>query len=108
MRTIASVGVACLLAVSAHATTVDVSVGGTQGPWDQTVNPAMTYGSDDNTAPTSVSTGFDFSVGSMFTVTYISGTTTVAPSIPGDWDANGDTNYVENDGIGASGHVFPS
>jgi hypothetical protein len=56
----------------AHATTTLVAVNGTSGPWEQSVNPTLNYGVHDNLAPTSVSSGYDFAPGGVFTFTYVS------------------------------------
>jgi hypothetical protein len=91
----------------AHATTTLVAVNGTSGPWEQSVNPTLNYGVHDNLAPTSVSSGYDFAPGGVFTFTYGSGTTTNGLG-GASYDAEGQTSYVANDGGGTSGDGFPS
>ena len=98
---------AALAASAAHATTTNINVSGSQGPWEQSINPNLPYGTGDNQAPASASAGFDFAVGGVFTITYISGTTTNGLG-SSSYDALGQTSYLANDNGGTSGDGFPS
>ncbi|MCW6510957.1 hypothetical protein [Lichenifustis flavocetrariae] len=72
-----------------QAATQDFTVQGTAGPWSLTANPLLDYGVGDNTVPTIISSGFDFSAGSTFTIGYISGftqTNYLSPTVDGIGD----------------------
>ncbi len=80
------------LAPFACAQSTTVTVNGTQGPWQQTLNPNYNYGFHDNLAPAvvSASSGIAFTPGGTLTLTYVSGQVNVFPEggYPGT-DANG-------------------
>jgi len=107
----AALGSAVALAASAQAATTVVTVDSHEGPWEQSANPSLYYGTipNDNTAPAIVSTGFDFSAGGEFTITYLSGVT--ANGLGGSsYDANGQQSYEIGAGYhydGTSGQPFP-
>jgi hypothetical protein len=71
------------------------------------LNSTFQYGVGDQTAPTTISSGFDFSAGNTFTVQYVSGTVSAGTLFP-SVDANGDTSYIFNNSPGSSGKVAPS
>ena len=61
--------------------TTTVTINGTQGPWEQSLNPKFDYGDGSNMAPTVVSaaSGISFTPGGTITVTYGSGEVNVYP-----------------------------
>jgi len=88
-----------------------ITVNGTQGPWQQALNPNFNYGSDDNDAPASVSasSGIPFPAGGTLTITYVSGQVNVLPEsgFP-NTDANGDSAYPTNKTVEAGYGSYPS
>lgn len=101
----------------ASAVTVTKSVAGTAGPWDWVnggLNTAYQYANENNlssksTTPTvfSAADGFSFSVGDSLTISYVSGgvrNSTGNPFV----DANGYTQYVQNDILGGTYGPAPS
>ncbi len=100
-----AVGPIALVGAAVQTVTVD----STAGPWDWkgSVNTSLTYGAGDYTAPVVVSSGFDFSAGNIFTVTYLSGLTNPFGGTP-LFDANGDLGYDASNNPGSTGMYFPS
>jgi len=103
----AAMSVFALTATLASAATVDVAVDSQSGPWLTSLNPSLDYGDHSEGGPTSVSAGFDFTAGGVFTITWLSGLTSAFGGVPYS-DGNGDTTFVANDFNGNSGNVFPS
>ncbi len=98
-----------VLSVGAEALTVNYTVDAKSNPWDITNNPS--YGVAGSTGSTIANdAGFDFSPGSLFTITYTGGTITVGGSLGSSIDGNGvDTNGKYGDNTaGHSGNFFPS
>jgi hypothetical protein len=102
-----------ILAVATlSAAQIQVTVQGNQGPWDQGLNPGLSYGLDNNADPIVISaaSGISFVPGGTITITYVSGQ--VYPGACGPAcvyaDANGDTGRVANNiSTGPAGH-YPS
>jgi len=99
-----------LLLFSAHAMAIPFTIDSQTQPWLTDINQeAFDYGDNDGIAPVQVGAGdgFAFNAGDVLTVQYLSGG--VSWGVPsGDYDANGDENYVTNDWSGASENGFPS
>jgi len=112
LKMIAVSGAAILaFASTTQAATTTVSVNAADGPWQQSVNPTLEYGTlpNDNAAPASVSSGFDFAAGGDFTISYLSGDTTNGLG-GSSYDANGQQSYEIGAGYhydGTSGQPFP-
>jgi hypothetical protein len=95
-------------AAAVNATTIDVNVDGHSGPWLTSLNPTLDYGTHDEAAPTSVSSGFNFSSGGTFEVTYVSGLTGFVDFLPAAYTAAGVPGVIINQDTGSSGKVEPS
>lgn len=113
-RTLIGLAAAVPLCVSAFATTQTISetIGSQQGPWlyvNGGLNTSDQYGIDDQAAPSVISAanGFDFSAGSVFTVQYVSGSTSAGSSFA-FVDATGNLVFPFNNLPGSSGKVAPS
>src|SRR5215467_3387327 len=85
-----------------------VTVLGTAGPYDPTLNPTIDYGIHDNTAPTAI----PVNAGDNITIAYISGLTSAFGGAPLGVDANGYVDQPYGSGPGRSGEAlgfrFPS
>ena len=92
----------------ALALTSQVLVDSQSTPWNPEINVGYDYGSHDLLTPTSVSAGFDFTAGNLFTISYVSGLTSPYGATDPYADANGDTTFVANDNPGSSGSGFAS
>ena len=101
----------------ASALTITKTVAGTAGPWNWVnggLNTAYQYANENNlssqsTTPTVISAtdGFSFTVGSSLTISYLSGG--VSGSTGNQLvDANGYSNYVQNNILGGSYGPAPS
>ncbi len=101
------------MATVLSAATIDLTttIDGTQGPWtfSSTLNSGSQYGTDSELPPVvlDASDGFSFASGGTFTFTYLSGTMSVGSGFPFT-DADGDTAFPVDAGVGSSGKVFPS
>jgi hypothetical protein len=104
----AAMSVVALTATLATAATVDVAVDSQSGPWLTSVNPTLDYGDHSESGPTSVSAGFDFTAGGVFTITWLSGLTSAYGGVDPYSDGDGDTGFDASDSLGNSGNVFPS
>jgi hypothetical protein len=101
-----------LLVISpALASTVDVTVDATAGPWSQAANSSFAYGIGDNTAPTIVA---GLTTGESVTIEYVSGLTSgfygAVPSVDanGYGPANGyDPPPFTSNNVGSSGNYLP-
>jgi len=120
-----ALGTVCCLAIGlvavspADAALITVAVSATSGPWDfnSTLNSAYSYGPHDFTPPTIITaaSGFDFSPGRQFTITYLSGLTTPYVFYPfpfadgtGDGGTYGYLNYDASNNPGSTFLYFPS
>jgi hypothetical protein len=106
-----ALGGALVMAASAQAASTTVTVDSHDGPWEQAANPTLEYGTlpNDNAAPASVSSGFNFAAGGSFTITYMEGTTSNGLG-SSSYDANGEQDYQIGVGYhydGSSGQPFP-
>ena len=113
LLTLTVVAGALLASTSSQAATLSFSVDGQAQPWSYSTSPgglnsSYQFGTNDGVAPTAVSSGFDFSTGGTFTITYKSGQTSAYAGRAPYADAGGDTSYVANDAGGSSGNNFPS
>jgi hypothetical protein len=69
-------------------TPTSVTVPGTAMPWSPTANPSFTFGDNNGTSPVVAITGL--AATDVITVTYVSGTVNIQPSLPAPFtDANG-------------------
>jgi hypothetical protein len=92
----------------AEAASITVTVDARRGPWDYVnggLNTLFQYGVGDQLPPVVISgtSGFDFSAGGSFTITYLNGLTNNDGSPP-LYNANGDPSQPAND-VGG-GHGF--
>src|SRR6476620_8093556 len=87
-------------ATSAMAATTIVSVDSHSEPWQfsPTLNAAYSFGTQDGIAPTVVSSGFDFSAGGSFTITYLAGGTNAFGNAFDLHDGEGDPSYASDNG----------
>jgi hypothetical protein len=104
-------GLSVFVNIASADIVVTTTIDGTQGPWtfSSSLNSSFQYGTDSELPPTVVgaSDGFDFAPGGTFTITYLSGTVSVGSGFPFT-DANGDTAFPVDGGVGSSGKHFPS
>lgn len=101
----------CMVAsISAQALSVAATVDATSNPWDTTINAANTYGTSGSTGPTVVTGGgLDFSAGSVFNISYVSGTISLGSHTSLTvTDGNGISSGVGGTTAGNSGLFFPS
>ncbi|WP_152098695.1 hypothetical protein [Lacipirellula parvula] len=96
------------LLISTHSVASVFTVDATSGPWDPDLNPTAVYGDGSDSPAFSITSGFDFTAGGLFTFEYISGLTSTYDQVPPYADANGDIDYLANDFLGNSGNYFPS